>query len=213
MDIFRKFFKLILAFFMFFALIFIAVGMYILTFYNSNAAKDANCVLVFGAAVEPDGYASPLLYDRVSSAVKLYQDKKASCIFLSGAPSPYGVHEVDVMRNIAEVLGVNPADIKEDKRGLNTCYSIKNANKSLSYILLSNNFHLARIDYFAKQFGLNYTLQSANESQGPYLKSSFFFFREVLANIYYRLFFDETCETGLKWLSDGVYRWVNKIQN
>ncbi len=211
MRIFKFLFKLFLALLLFALSAFLLMGAYTLSFYNSEAKDKADCVLVFGAAVEPDGSASSLLYDRVASAVKLYQDGKVSCLLVSGAPSPFKVHEVDVMKELAKSLGVSEKDIKEDREGLNTCFSVKNADRSLSYILLTNNFHLARTAYFADKFNLNYGLQFAYESQGPYLKSNYFFFREVLANIYYRLFFDNECDTSLKWLSDQAYNWVNKI--
>ncbi len=210
-----RFFKILLKFVAALVLLavsgFLLMAVYMLSFYNSNAKASADCALVFGAAVEPDGSASALLYDRVASAVKLYQDGKVSCLLLSGAPSAFSVHEVDVMKKIARSLGVSEKDIKEDKNGLNTCFSMKNADKSLSYILLTNDFHLARVAFFADKFNLKYSLQSAYESQGPYLKSNYFFFRETLANLYYRIFFDERCDTSLKWVSDKAYNWVNKF--
>ena len=189
----------------------IFTGIYIGSYYNASAKKSADCALVFGAAVEPGGQASQSLKDRTNSAAKLYKEHKVKCVRVSGAPSPYGVHESDAMEKILLENGVPKESIEKDKNGLNTCYSLKNADKSKTYILVSNDFHLARIDFLADSFALQYALQAASQERGPYLKEGYFLLREIIANIYYRIFFDGSCETGLKWLSDRAYNIVNSL--
>ncbi len=191
--------------------VFIFTGLYIGSYYNSNAKTAGDCAVVFGAAVEPDKSASQSLQDRLNAAYRLYKDSKVKCILVSGAPSPFGVHETEVMKDFLIELGVDKKDIKRDTYGLNTCYSLKNLDKNKSYILVSNDFHLARIDFLARNFGLNYSLQPARQDKGPYIKEGYFLLREIVANIYYRMFFDGSCETGLKWLSDRVYNIVNSL--
>ncbi len=163
----------------------------LLSFYSHKSVKPADCIVVFGAAVWPGYYgpvASHALSDRTLSAVKLYKQNKANCIILSGADSIYGAHEVDIMTDILLKEDV-PEDIIElDRSGTNTLETIENLNKNRSYILVSNDFHLARIGLLAQRSGLSqkgFQLYGAQYNNGRYNKESYFIFREMIAWIYY----------------------------
>jgi len=193
--------------------IFILTIFHILSFYSHNVLGDISetyprirwgrpsdvshvsqnkCVVVFGAAVWP-GYFGPVasdaLADRTLSAVELYKKGFTNCIILSGADSIYGAHEVDIMTDLLLGQGVPEEIIELDRDGVNTRATIENLDKERSYILLSNDFHLARIGLLAQRAGLGekgFTLHAATyQSGGRYRREWFFVFREAVAWWYY----------------------------
>ncbi len=210
---FKRIFLFSFALFATFLAVFLLSLIYILSFYNSNSDTKADCVLVFGAALNADGSPSDILYDRVASAVRLYKENKASCLLMSGADTIYGKHEADAMKDLSVELGVPAQDVLEDKKGVNTCASIKNLKKDRTYILLSNDFHLARINSLAKRFKINYSLQSSDSLHGNYLKTPYFLTREVFALWYYNLFFDGSCKKAAPWLDNYSDMWINGVLN
>jgi vancomycin permeability regulator SanA len=151
-----------------------------------------DCVVVFGAAVWP-GYFGPVashaLRDRTLSAVDLYNNKLTQCIILSGGESIYGAHEVDVMTDILLENNVPESVIELDREGVNTIATINNLNKSRSYILVSNDFHLARIGLLAQRAGLGdagFALHAAEyRVGGRYRREYYFTAREAVALWYY----------------------------
>ena len=173
--------------------------MHVLSFYSHSATKPADCIVVFGAAVWPGYYgpvASHALADRTVSAVSLYKQGLARCVVLSGADSIYGAHEVDIMTDIMLKEGVPEGAIELDREGVNTLATISNLDKSRSYILVSNDFHLARIGLLAQREGLGregFTLHKAQYGAGSgldgsaarYSREPFFIFREMGALWYY----------------------------
>ncbi len=173
--------------------------MYIFSFYSHTATKPADCIVVFGAAVWPGYYgpvASHALADRTVSAASLYKQGLANCIVLSGADSIYGAHEVDIMTDILLKEGVPESAIELDREGANTLATIEHLDKSRSYILVSNDFHLARIGLLAQREGLGregFTLHKAEYGAGSgldgsaarYSREPFFILREMGALWYY----------------------------
>jgi len=170
--------------------------LHILSFYPHQATTQADCVVVFGAAVWP-GYFGPVasdaLADRTLAAAELYKkDLTKDCIILSGADSVYGAHEVDVMTDLLLAEGVPERIIELDREGVNTLATIENLRKDRSYILVSNDFHLARIGLLAQRAGLQagpeggFTLHAAEYiSGGRYSKEYYFISREAVALWYY----------------------------
>ncbi len=163
----------------------------LLSFYSHKSVQPADCIVVFGAAVWPGYYgpvASHALSDRTLAAIKLYKKDKANCIILSGADSIYGAHEVDIMTDILLKEGIPESIIELDRNGTNTLKTIENLSKDKSYILVSNDFHLARIGLLAQRSGLyqeGFQLYVAQYNNGRYNKEPYFIFREMMAWIYY----------------------------
>ncbi len=165
---------------------------HIISFYWHTASSKADCVVVFGAAVWPGYYgpvASDALSDRTLAAASLYRQGLVGCIVLSGADSIYGAHEVDVMTDILLEQGVAADDLVLDREGVNTLSTIMHLDTDKSYILVSNDFHLARIGLLAKRAGLDehgFTLHAADYSSGGrYAKEPYFVAREGVALVYY----------------------------
>tara|TARA_B100000745_G_scaffold290137_1_gene228803 strand:+ start:6517 stop:7074 length:558 start_codon:yes stop_codon:yes gene_type:complete len=156
---------------------------YIYSFYNMpKVEKPYDCVVVFGAAVRPGGVPSDALSDRVHQGI----DLQKGCIIFSGADSVYGRHEVDVMLDIAYERLVDYQDIEVDYQGINTKQTIQNLSDNRRYLLVSNDFHLARINLLANQSGLsNYQVAGSTYLNGRYAKEFLFVMREVVAFWYY----------------------------
>lgn len=156
------------------------------SFYGSEAVVPKDCVVVFGAAVAPGAKPTRALYDRTKSAAEIYKKGLVRCVILSGAPSVYGAHEVDVMREIMLDEGVKVNDLFFDFEGFNTQQTIENLDKKKSYILVSNDFHLARINLLAKRTGLkDFTLQASTYNKGRPQNELYWVVREMIAVIYY----------------------------
>ncbi len=166
--------------------------LYIFSHYNDKATKNADCAVIFGAAVWKDDIPSHALYDRTMEAGKLYRNNLVSCIVMSGGPSTYGAHEVDVMEKILIQERIPKDALIKDLNGLNTLATLRNLDKSKSYILVSNDFHLARINILAWRIGLDeFTTHKSTYYNGRYIKESYFFSREIVGVIYYLFFMDK----------------------
>ena len=147
---------------------------------------NVDCAVVFGAAVYPGGVASGALFERTRTAVDLFQEGIVSCIVLSGAESAYNAHEVDVMRDIALAEGVPLSALEFDHEGENTLHTLEHLSLERSYALVSNDFHLARIDLLARRVGLTeYVLVPSVYTNGRYTREWLFAFREAVALWYY----------------------------
>ncbi len=169
--------------------IFALTTLHIFSFYSHQAEAERDCAVVFGAAVWP-GYYGPVpsdaLTDRTLASAELYKKGLVDCIILSGADSIYGAHEVDIMTDLLLDAQVPIDIIKLDRYGLDTRSTIENLDKGKSYILISNDFHLARIDFFAQYLGLEFDTHSAEyRSGGRYTREHHFVAREVVAFWYY----------------------------
>lgn len=150
------------------------------------------CAVVFGAAVWKGDRPSHALSDRLMTGISLYREQKVNCLILSGSTSDSGSrHEVEIMKELALSQQIPFDDLILDFEGKNTLATIRNLPKEVDlFVFVSNDFHLARISLFAwKQDIENYDLQEANYQKGRYLKEPYFFFREVVANIWYFLRF------------------------
>ena len=162
---------------------------YILSFYiQGDITRRYDCAVVFGAAVWPGGEASPALRGRTNAAADAYERGDVSCLILSGADSAYGRHEVDVMLDIVYERGVDLADVELDYNGANTKTTIDNLNSARSYLLVSNDFHLARITMLATQRGdLTFGVLGSDYVDDRYAREPFFVLREAVALWYYAL--------------------------
>lgn len=157
-------------------------SLYIRSYYQESFTQKTNgCGVVFGAAVWRDDIPSHALDDRTQAAIKLYKNGQVQCLVFSGGASTYGAHEVEVMTKLALRAGVPLSVITEDRAGDNTLATLANLSKTRGHVLVSNDFHLARIDLMAARLGLSdYYLHVAPYQRGRYAKETYFFAREVL---------------------------------
>jgi len=102
--------------------------------------------IVFGAGVYGD-IPTPMLYDRVASAVDLYRAGTVRKLVMSGDNRFVTYNEPRVMRDVALSLGVPERDIVLDYAGrstYDTCYRARDIFGIRSAILVTQRFHLDR---------------------------------------------------------------------
>jgi vancomycin permeability regulator SanA len=125
--------------------------------YNIAEAPARPTAIVFGAGLWRDGSPTPVLRDRVATAVRLYQDGKAQQLLLSGGYTSAGYNEPEAMRQYALSLGVPDEAIVLDyagQRTYDTCYRARHVFGVSQAILVTQGFHLPRAVYLCNALGL-----------------------------------------------------------
>lgn len=118
----------------------------------------ADCILVPGARIYPDGSPYPMLVDRLTLAAELFGLGRAPVVLVSGrGSSDLAQDEVGAMRRWLVERGVPAAAIQDDPRGLRTIDSLRRCRHVYGHsttIVVSNDFHVPRMVFLARQFGL-----------------------------------------------------------
>ena len=123
-----------------------------------SAAKPADCIIVPGALVEPNGQPSAMLKDRLDVAYELFEAGAAPKILVSGDHGTVNYDEVDNMRKYLEGRGVPDEDIFMDHAGFDTydtMYRARDIFEVKSAIVVTQKYHLYRAVYLAKSMGLD----------------------------------------------------------
>lgn len=111
-----------------------------------------DAILVLGAYVRDDGSLCPMLEDRMTVGVRLYQEGISDTLVLSGDASRGGYDEPEAMKQYALQQGVPEQAIVLDKAGLSTYASVYRAKKVGGYrslAIVSQRYHLYRALYIA----------------------------------------------------------------
>ena len=127
------------------------------------AETDYDCILVLGAGVRADGTPSPMLYDRVTVAVQLYEATGAPLLMSGDHTGDY--NEVAVMKALAVEMGVPSEDVFLDHEGYSTYESLYRARYMFSarrVIIVTQEYHLHRALYIARELDMTATGVSAN---------------------------------------------------
>jgi SanA protein len=114
--------------------------------------------IVFGAGVWSNGEPSPILFDRVATAVDLYKAGRVNKLLLSGDNRVANYNEPAVMRETAMKLGVPEADLVEDfagRRSYDTCYRAREIFGVERAIVVTQAFHLDRVMYLCNGLGID----------------------------------------------------------
>ena len=146
---------------------------------NINGNYDA--ILVLGAGLR-NGKPSPILKDRLDTAIKLYKDGVSKRIIVSGDHGKKYYDEVNVMKNYLLDKGIESNDIFMDHAGFSTydsIYRAKNIFQASDIVIVTQEYHLYRSLYLAKRLGLNAVGVSATLRN--YSGSLKFEAREILA--------------------------------
>lgn len=125
---------------------------------------DADCILILGAGVR-NGQPTPMLKDRLEEGIKLYKEKKAPKIIVSGDHSREDYDEVNIMKQYAIEQGVPSSDIFMDHAGFSTYESLYRARDIFQVkkvIIVTQDYHLYRSLYIAKALGIDAIGYSAN---------------------------------------------------
>lgn len=123
----------------------------------SSSEETADCILVLGCGVHPDGTPSDMLEDRLKTGIALYKAKAAPKILMSGDHGRDNYDEVNIMKKYAIDNGVPSEDIFMDHAGFSTYESIYRAKEIFnvkSAVIVTQKFHIFRALYIANAFGV-----------------------------------------------------------
>jgi len=145
---------------------------------------DSNTVIVLGASVHSDGKLSPILQDRVDTALKIFRSGKAKQFLLSGDNRQNDYDEVSAMKNYLLERDVPETLIFTDPAGIDTYDSMYRSNSIFQVtkaIIVTQKFHLPRALFISNGLGLDYIGFPA--AQKHYQTQNSLIRREKLANI------------------------------
>lgn len=129
----------------------------ILTAEEASALEQVDCVLVLGCRVYEDGSLSHMLQDRLQRGVELYKAGAAPKLLMSGDHGQKEYDEVNAMKRYAVENGIASSDVFMDHAGFSTYESIYRAKEIFgveSVIIVTQEYHLHRALYIARQMGL-----------------------------------------------------------
>ena len=161
------------------------------TQYEKNLGE-IDAAVVLGAQVYPDGTPSPVLQDRLDTAIWLYEQGLAPVLVMSGGIDVDDVSEARAMRDYAVECGVPIYDIIIDEYGSNTQSTASNTVDTLraaglrKVAAVSNFYHLARIKMLYLSEGMDVvTVPAVTTKSGP--DATFNVLREIPGWWYYWL--------------------------
>lgn len=163
------------------------VLLHLMTFGSTDYRRPADAAIVLGAAVRPTGKPSQALRDRTNTACDLYQAGLVrSLVFSGGHADGIPISEPTAMKQMALERGVPAHAIVLDEDGWTSDHTVRNTCKLArerqwgEVLLVSNDFHLARLHLLAKEHGLAARTVPADEPRG-FPSKPLFYVREVLA--------------------------------
>lgn len=147
--------------------------------------QPADCLVVPGNTVNPDGSLSPRLQARLDEALRLYRAGLSPRIFVSGGLGKEGHYEGTAMQRYLLRRGVLAGAILVDNTGNNTEATARNfatlarARQWRSAVVVSQFFHLPRTQLLLHQQGVNTVSASAARYWEP--RDAYALLREVPA--------------------------------
>lgn len=143
---------------------------------------EPQCILVLGCAVWANNQPSPMLQDRLDTAIALYRAGIAPKLLLSGDNSIVEYNEPDCMYQYALKQGVPDSDIVLDYAGFSTYDSVYRANGVFCadrMIVVTQKYHLFRALKISRSLGIEAKGAAAEQRkyQGRYFRE----IREILA--------------------------------
>lgn len=125
--------------------------------FANGEEYDFDCILVLGAGLTADGEPSPMLSDRINTAVALYESGVCDKIVMSGDHTG-SYNEVAAMKQQAMEAGVPGKNIFLDHQGYSTYESVwrvKEVFGAKKVLIVSQEYHLYRAVYIAGQLGVD----------------------------------------------------------
>ena len=154
----------------------------ILTLEEAATLKDVDCIIVLGCLVRDDGSLSAMLRDRLIRSIELYKAGAAPKIIMSGDHGRVDYDEVNAMKQYAIDNGVPSSDVFMDHAGFSTYETIYRAKEVFGadkVLIVTQEYHLYRALYIAKQLGIDaYGVSADLNTYGGQTKRDV---REILA--------------------------------
>ena len=142
--------------------------------------------IVLGAGLTRSGEPTPALYDRVATAVDLYQRGLVSKLLLTGDNRSVYYNEPEAMRRTALRLGVPDNDLVLDYAGLRTydsCYRARDIFGVQRAIVVTQAFHLDRALYLCDAFGIDSLGVAADRRRYTPTSQTWWSIREAAATL------------------------------
>lgn len=120
-------------------------------------APEADAAIVLGASVFRDGRLTPVLADRVQTAVLLYRESTIANVLVTGDGESQFYNEVIPMHDFLVAEDVPDEAIMIDPHGIDTYQSLRRAKEEFGIsraAIVSQEFHLYRALFIAKKLGI-----------------------------------------------------------
>ncbi len=130
---------------------------YILSEADCAALEDIDCILVLGCAVWNNETLSPMLRDRVTTGLSLYQSGVSEKLLMSGDHGRENYDEVNHMKQFFVDEGVDPEVVFLDHAGFSTYESMYRARDIFGVkraVVVTQGYHLYRAVYIARALGI-----------------------------------------------------------
>lgn len=152
--------------------------------HELDDAPAAPVAIVFGAGIRGDGRLSPMLRDRMDTAISLYQAGKVRKLLVSGDNRFVDYNEPGAMYDYAVARGVPPADVVRDyagRRTYDTCYRARAIFGVTDALLVTQRFHLPRALFTCQSLGIAAAGVSADRT--VYRSNTYYRLRDAIATL------------------------------
>jgi len=140
--------------------------------------------IVFGAGIRADGGLSPMLQDRMDTAIALYKAGKVRKLLVSGDNRFAAYNEPGRMYDYAVRRGVPARDVARDyagRRTYDTCYRAAAVFGVTEAVLVTQRFHLPRAIFTCRNLGVDSIGFSADRR--AYLSNPYYRLRDAFATV------------------------------
>jgi len=148
------------------------------------AAPKRPVAIVFGAGIRADGGLSPMLQDRMDTAIALYKAGKVRKLLVSGDNRFANYNEPGRMYDYAVRRGVPARDVARDyagRRTYDTCYRAAAVFGVTEAVLVTQRFHLPRAIFTCRNLGIDSIGFSADRR--VYLSNPYYRLRDAFATV------------------------------
>ena len=151
---------------------------------ESVLPRDADCIIVLGAGLKPDGTPNHMLRDRLDLAVNLYEAGICKKLLLTGDHGTNSYDEVNAMKNYVLSKGVPAEQVFLDHAGFSTYDSMYRAKEIFCVekaIVITQKYHLYRAVYIGDRLGME--VYGINSDPYTYVGQTARNIREYLARV------------------------------
>ncbi len=151
---------------------------------QAASSSQVQAIVVLGAGINYDGSPSPVLQDRLDTAIDLYNAGVAPKIIMTGDNTSASYNEVMAMANYAAAQGVSEDDIFCDHAGVSTydsMYRLRHVFGVENCVVVTQEYHLYRTLYNARDFGIDAI--GVKSDLREYTNIDFYEQREFLARV------------------------------
>ncbi len=170
------------------------------------ASFGADCILVLGAGLLPDGRPNLMLGERIDTGVDLYEAGVAPKLLMSGDHGREEHDEVNAMKDAAMARGVPSEDVFMDHAGFATYDSFYRAGAVFGVkrvVIVTQAYHLPRALWIARALGLEAVGVSCDTAR--YRGQLYRDIREILARD--KDFFKCILKPLPRYLGDAIPIW------